>query len=97
MTLEILHYIEKLIINLWPLCELNLHSIEVAECVGDIEGSAHFWGKCWLWRLWEWCSGLGSVRFHVWKESEIERKSREGMGDREWEGKGSRGRVEERK
>lgn len=40
-ALEVLHDVEKVVVHVWLVLELNLDRIEVAECVGDVEGTGN--------------------------------------------------------
>ena len=66
LAFKILHDVEKIVVYVWLILELNLHRIEVAECIGDVQltvrlgrliGECLFLDVCNTWeplRRWIW-------------------------------------------
>lgn len=47
LALEVLHDVEKVVVHVWLVLELDLDCIEIAECIGDVERT-----RCEVW-LWD--------------------------------------------
>lgn len=37
LALKVLHDVQEMIVNIWLVLELDLHCVEIAEGVGDVE------------------------------------------------------------
>jgi hypothetical protein len=101
LTLEVFHDVKKLVIDLWPIDELDLDGVEIAECISDVEWSAHFRpNNNLVSSLEQRGTSLWSMNLHVDEEKGVqgnERIQRKLVRDGDGEGQRRRGRVEERK
>lgn len=49
MTLKVLHDVEKLVVDLWFVLELDFNGVEIAEGICNIERASIL---VWKWRPW---------------------------------------------